>query len=312
MLCREIVEPLKPLSRYVEEVKSLIRSNPRHKTLRPYLDVIIETLEKLPASDTALELIRESLDELEKMELRRIGVVYRTPIPSYHHRVVLGGKDYSSGDEPQGRWEPSRPVNPLAERESQQPISSSVRRGLEDSGSRRLIGRKVLAMALVVLVVLGVGVLEPQYQVVRKIIEESKKIVTFFIGPSFEDIRLVALNKLNRMRIEHGLPPLRLLNLSIAQFRADDMVVNKYFGHCDLRDRIPNYWYTALGGLHVLEENIELMKKCETHSTSTIPADISMREASTTLRDLSMTWYTTMPKVIGSIGIPSSIRRITT
>ncbi len=74
--------------------------------------------------------------------------------------------------------------------------------------------------------------------------------------PPIEKIVEIALDEINRERVKHGIPPLKLLNLSIAQFRAEDMVENRYYGHCDPKGRPPVYWYTLLGGMYYVEENI--------------------------------------------------------
>ena len=66
----------------------------------------------------------------------------------------------------------------------------------------------------------------------------------------------VVLEEINNAREKHGLPPVSLLNLSIAQFRAEDMLKRGYYGHCDPEGRPPSYWYTLLGGLYYVEENI--------------------------------------------------------
>lgn len=65
-----------------------------------------------------------------------------------------------------------------------------------------------------------------------------------------------ALDLLNTFRREYGLPPVELMNLTIAQYRAEDMLSNKYFGHCDLNGLTANYWFTTLGGRYGMEENV--------------------------------------------------------
>ncbi len=66
----------------------------------------------------------------------------------------------------------------------------------------------------------------------------------------------MVLEKINKERVAHGLPPVYPVNSTIAQYRAEDMVNDSYYGHCDLEGYPPNYWYTILGGVYVMEENI--------------------------------------------------------
>ncbi len=75
-------------------------------------------------------------------------------------------------------------------------------------------------------------------------------------GPSRGELVEIVLEALNRERLRHGVPPVRLLNLSVAQSRADDMVGRGYFGHCDPEGGTPFRWYTSLGGAYFFEENV--------------------------------------------------------
>lgn len=65
--CVEVAEALSPLTDYVEDVKYLVNSSPRHKLLRPYLDLITEFLSTMPPSGRKLVTIRPSLNELDRI-----------------------------------------------------------------------------------------------------------------------------------------------------------------------------------------------------------------------------------------------------
>ncbi len=77
---------------------------------------------------------------------------------------------------------------------------------------------------------------------------------------SIEEFRkeavILALSKINAARKEAGFPPVFLVNSSIAaQYRAEYMKKNNYFGHYDLHGFHPGYYYTKLGGLYAMEES---------------------------------------------------------
>lgn len=107
-----------------------------------------------------------------------------------------------------------------------------------------------------------------------------------------DKVILAVLNEINKIRIEHKLPIARLINIStsIAQFRAKDMILKNYYGHCDLEGMIPNYWYTKLGGAYTIEENIGDIQICIGSESPTLPASINnsdiMRYAIGIVRDM--------------------------
>lgn len=63
--CAEVVEALSPLANYIEDVRDIVYSSPRHKSLRSYLDIITETLSKIPPSEKKLEVLRPPLSVLD-------------------------------------------------------------------------------------------------------------------------------------------------------------------------------------------------------------------------------------------------------
>jgi hypothetical protein len=72
---------------------------------------------------------------------------------------------------------------------------------------------------------------------------------------------LQAVEYLNRIRSEEGIPPVRLVNLSVARFRAEYLARTNLFSHYDAEGRHPIYWYTRLdGGLYKVEENLMMMR----------------------------------------------------
>lgn len=69
--CDEVRESLRPLVPYIEYIREQILSDPRHKTLRPYLEILLETLMKIPPSEKILMYTRESLQQIEQYEQER-------------------------------------------------------------------------------------------------------------------------------------------------------------------------------------------------------------------------------------------------
>lgn len=56
MKCNEVVEALRPLSRYVDLIQTLVMSDPRHKVLRPYLTSLINHVALLTPPPFELEV----------------------------------------------------------------------------------------------------------------------------------------------------------------------------------------------------------------------------------------------------------------
>jgi hypothetical protein len=69
--------------------------------------------------------------------------------------------------------------------------------------------------------------------------------------------KLQAVEYLNRIRGEEGIPPVQLIDLSVARFKAEYLARTNLFSHYDSEGRHPGYWYTRLdGGLYGVEENL--------------------------------------------------------
>jgi hypothetical protein len=60
--------------------------------------------------------------------------------------------------------------------------------------------------------------------------------------------KLGALAYLNEKRAENGAPPLQLIELNVAKWRAEYVVRTGHRSVYDLEGRHPNYWYTRLDG----------------------------------------------------------------
>jgi len=72
--------------------------------------------------------------------------------------------------------------------------------------------------------------------------------------------KLQAVEYLNRIRSEEGIPPVQLIDLSVARYRAEYLARTNLFSHYDSEGRHPVYWYTRLdGGLYGVEENLMMI-----------------------------------------------------
>jgi uncharacterized protein YkwD len=75
-----------------------------------------------------------------------------------------------------------------------------------------------------------------------------------------EASKLQAVEYLNRIRGEEGIPPVQLIDLSVARYRAEYLARTNLFSHYDAEGRHPGYWYTQLdGGLYWVEENLMMV-----------------------------------------------------
>jgi len=75
-----------------------------------------------------------------------------------------------------------------------------------------------------------------------------------------EASKLQAVEYLNRIRGEEGIPPVQLIDLSVVKFRAEYLARANLFSHYDAEGRHPVYWYTQLdGGLYGVEENLMMV-----------------------------------------------------
>jgi uncharacterized protein YkwD len=69
--------------------------------------------------------------------------------------------------------------------------------------------------------------------------------------------KLQAVEYLNRIRDEEGIPPVQLIDLNVAKYRAEYLARTNLYSHYDAEGRHPGYWYTRLdGGLYGVEENL--------------------------------------------------------
>ncbi len=76
-----------------------------------------------------------------------------------------------------------------------------------------------------------------------------------------EASKLQAVEYLNRIRGEEGIPPVQLIDLNVAKYRAEYLARTNLFSHYDVEGRHPGYWYTRLdGGLYGVEENLMMVR----------------------------------------------------
>lgn len=66
--CIEVSEALRPLARYASDVERIITADPRHRSLRPYLQLIQSHLSNLSPALVELTISRPPLDIIEKIE----------------------------------------------------------------------------------------------------------------------------------------------------------------------------------------------------------------------------------------------------
>ncbi|MEM3831565.1 MAG: CAP domain-containing protein [Sulfolobales archaeon] len=253
LACAEISEALRPLAKYADDVKRLVSIDPRHKKLYPYLPLIYSYLSRLPPTSIELDLIRPSMSELEKEKTTQSLT-----------------KPFIVSEQKPVREKEEKTLEP-SEREIKVEVSRSkpevAQQGFGYLAKKRGVSRlKVAAfMSLIILAILisYASGIEP----VKNCIDTAGRFLVSELSnvwrtPTLLDIKLNVLNELNKIRAAYNLPPVQLLNLSIAQYRADDMVRNAYYGHCDL-NRVPTtYYYTLLGGAYAMEENIGYVGKC--------------------------------------------------
>lgn len=88
----------------------------------------------------------------------------------------------------------------------------------------------------------------------------TTRIVTTWQSPLQRDnataFILGFVERLNEVRRQYGIPPVKLMHLSVADFKAEYMARNNYLSHYDKEGRHPIYYYTKLdGGHYAVEEN---------------------------------------------------------
>jgi len=81
--------------------------------------------------------------------------------------------------------------------------------------------------------------------------------------------KLDALNYLNEIRAKDKIPPMQLVELNGAKWRAEYIARTGYLSHYDIEGRHPLYWYTRLdGGLYAVEEVISWSDQRHTYSAA--------------------------------------------
>ena len=72
--------------------------------------------------------------------------------------------------------------------------------------------------------------------------------------------KLQAVEYLNRIKGEEGIPPVQLIDLNVAKYKAEYLARINLFSHYDAEGRHPGYWYTQLDGeLYGVEENLMMI-----------------------------------------------------
>lgn len=77
---KEVKEALEPLATYKGVIIRLVPENPRHKPLRPYLDILTNALESLPPSEKELAISRPSTQQIRQQEVNVVAL--RKDIPA--------------------------------------------------------------------------------------------------------------------------------------------------------------------------------------------------------------------------------------
>ena len=70
-----------------------------------------------------------------------------------------------------------------------------------------------------------------------------------------DELRVFALDLINRDRADHGLPPVAMGSNPAAQLHAEDMLTHEYLGHWWVDGRKPYMVYTSTGGTSYVAEN---------------------------------------------------------
>ena len=73
-----------------------------------------------------------------------------------------------------------------------------------------------------------------------------------------DELRVFALELINRDRADHGLPPVAMGSNPAAQLHAEDMLENEYLGHWWVDGRKPYMVYTQTGGTSYVAENVAI------------------------------------------------------
>ncbi|MEM4827214.1 MAG: CAP domain-containing protein [Desulfurococcaceae archaeon] len=268
LACTEVSEALRPLAKYVDVVSNLVSTDPRHKGLRPYLPLICSCLSELTPVSREFDIIRPSMFELEgeryTQQLKRPYTVFKPKPLREEDRVALAPRRPERVDREATFYREATYFKPEANRRIHN-VTTKRRK----ASRRKVI--VILALVILVLVMLLIMLFYASHA------EPIKTYVDVEKTPTELDIKMSVLEELNKIRAAHGLPPVQLLNLSIAQYRANDMVKNAYYGHCDLSGVPTTFYYTLLGGVYAMEENVGYVGKCR--SPPLEPDYIDAREA---------------------------------
>jgi hypothetical protein len=76
LMCSEVRDSLRPLVEYIEEVKNLSLTDPRHRPVKRYINLLTTTLETLQSTSEKLEITRPPTFQIEQEERERSQLVY--------------------------------------------------------------------------------------------------------------------------------------------------------------------------------------------------------------------------------------------
>jgi len=98
---------------------------------------------------------------------------------------------------------------------------------------------------------------------------------SFIVNLSIPQGILEAYNTINVARSELGIPNVTLVETPDSVYRAQDMLSEQYFGHYDLNGSQPGLFYTQMGGLYCMEENIGYMYNSEPLTPTSLASQIN-------------------------------------
>ncbi|MDI9645013.1 MAG: CAP domain-containing protein [Candidatus Verstraetearchaeota archaeon] len=83
---------------------------------------------------------------------------------------------------------------------------------------------------------------------------------SFTVSSQLQAVTMAVLEEINLARGQLGIPPLQPAESpAAANYRAQDMLARNYFNHYDTSGRLPTLFYSSLGGLYSVEENLGYM-----------------------------------------------------
>ena len=121
-----------------------------------------------------------------------------------------------------------------------------------------LIVLTLVRYAIIIMLILAIVGVALELTIGKNPIEKLLEEVEYHPSVDEEEVKRAVLEEINKEREKSGIPPVELIELGIAEYRANDMLANNYYGHCDLEGRHPGYYYTILNGLYAMEENVGL------------------------------------------------------